>query len=121
MTLETAQQFFSEGDTNLAFQLLEQLMEYPGQLESPQEWQERFQLFAHTARSLGPGNSIVVIEAVAEDPDSVEKLLDFAREAVQQGFFGIAATVFDRANRLRPGQPEMLAEFASCLSEMSRA
>ncbi len=104
---------------DVAHTQLREVLRYPGQLESPEQWPEVMRLLARTADALPEGDAnrglAPSLHAAAAGPNNVQALVDVGYELIELKAPAVAATVLARANELAPSNAFILGELVSAL------
>lgn len=114
--LATARAALRRGDKEAAFQDIRAALSYP----AAKDWDEArlgsaISTFAEIARLLADGPWVAKLRSAAAQPGEPIGLFAAGYALFEQHQPGIAATLLERANRLRPSEPEILAELAANL------
>ena len=104
-----------ESDSSLALSVVRPFLDYPGRIEDDAMWNDIFTLFKSIVSPVFGEDSELLIQAVIDDPDSVEDLYDLAYLLYEEGLNGIAATLLRKALDVDPPNTKVITELSANL------
>ena len=104
-----------ESDSSLALSVVRPFLDYPGRIEDDAMWNDIFTLFKSIVSPVLGEDSELLIQAVIDDPDSVEDLYDLAYLLYEEGLNGIAATLLRKALDVDPPNTKVITELSANL------
>ncbi|MBS2033915.1 hypothetical protein JST97_02955 [bacterium] len=114
--LRKSREFLDQGQARQSYQELNRLFTAtPEALEDRHPFTQAVGLLAELTRSFGGGELSQKLGQVALLPDSVEGLYEAAYQLYEECQYAPAACLLTRANRLAPGQPELVSELVANL------
>jgi hypothetical protein len=114
---QEAEQALASGDGDRAFTTLRPVLERADQLEAP-DWSAAFTLFARISTDLSGGalaEMAQLAQTAARDGTDATTLYELGYALIEQGLYGVAASVLERANRLLPGDEHIVNELVVAL------
>lgn len=118
-TLSQAEAALGAGDPQDAFATVRALIEHPAAaLAETADFVAAFSVFARIAAAIAGPELGQVMARVVATPDDPRALYDAGYALYEQQLHAIAATTLARADRLRPGDPEIVAELSSAFEGM---
>lgn len=107
------------GEFSAAFLALRETVTYPAkELEEEAAFREPFDVFASIAKGIAGDELSNLVRRASRDPNDVKALYDAGYALYEQKLFGIAATLFHRANKLAPGNAGIVSELCASLEGM---
>jgi hypothetical protein len=110
-----AKEALKESDSSLAFSIIRPFLDYPGRIEDDAMWNDIFTLFKSIVSPIFGEDSELLIQAVIDDPVSVEDLYDLAYLLYEQGLNGVAATLLRKALDVDPPNTKVITELSTNL------
>lgn len=110
-----AKEAIKESDAIQAFSHIRPFLDYPARIENNDLWYDIFTLFKNIVSPVLGESVELSIEAIIEDPDSVEGLYDLAYSLYEEGLNGVAATLLRRALDLDPSNTRVMTELSANL------
>ncbi len=120
-TLAQVEAKLEEGDPAGAYQALRPVVAYPADaLLDDGLFKRALRSLAAITKAFGGAELAPHLERVAGAPDSLQALYDSAYGLYEQGQYNPAAVLLARANRLSPGQPQIVTELVTNLEALHR-
>jgi hypothetical protein len=109
-----AEQALADGDGRRAFTVLRPVLERVDELDR-RNWCAAFALFARISDDVGAGQLAGLARAAADQATDTAAMYQLGYELIEQGLHRVAAGVLERANRLAPGQTQIVSELVAAL------
>jgi len=101
-----------KSDANAAYNVIRNILDYPGPKDNDIIWKDAFKLFEKISIEIfGKEISDLVSKAI-ENHNDINYLYDLAYKLYEHGANGIAATLLSRANYIEPENFDIITELA---------
>ncbi len=115
-SLAEADAALAEGDARTAFTAMRGVLDYPAPaLDDAAAVGRAYAMFSRIAAAIAGPQLGEIMDRVAASPNDIDALYDAGFALYEQRLFAMAATLLERADRLAPGRPKIVAELSSAL------
>ncbi len=118
-TITKARELLDQGQAQESYRELSRLFgRIPDVLELRADFCAAMEILGELTRGFGDGELALLIGSLAVQPDDAGNLFEAAYQLYEQCQYPAACTILLRANRLYPGEAELVSELVSNLHEL---